>query len=294
MIPFNTAFWQNSEIGINPISLGQPVVYFQSFDTSSTFINPANPAPDQQITSLSRYDDGSFTTVSAANTDRRRYLAPTNSQNLKPYGVVLFGGLNLSVDSNQRAWFGDTSTLAFMTNPNFAYSIYLVYKPRTPDLLNSIKYIFSTAPNTTGTSVRGVSLGISQGGVVDTQVTVYNVRIGGNQLYSSLGMGDRQSTINSFNDQPLRLISIRAFDGNLSDPSLWLYLNGVFSQTRTKIIDITTTANTQLQPTFAGLRNSTANLGLMNLGEFIIFNEFHSEDTHNKINQFLMNKWQIT
>jgi hypothetical protein len=281
MIPFGIAFWKGiEEYGIDPITLGQPLAYYQMFNTDSPYMNPANPINDTQISSLTRFNDGGLTATGLTNGIYRRYISPTKN----PYGTLFFSAAN----SNQRMTFGTTATFAPLVTANFEFTIYWVVKP---DVIN--------ASTGSGTRLIGLGGGASTGEVgislwifYDPNTLRYSTAFA---RHSMAGLGVQDGGIYSeFTDSPLRVISFRGLDPrNTTTDAVIGYLNGVQQNQRPLDNIPGTINNTATIGCLGGRANATGSLGRMNLGEIIVFPTHHDEETHSKVVKFLTDKWNI-
>jgi hypothetical protein len=275
MIPVPVSFFK-SKSGINPMSFGQPLVYYQSFDLS--YISPSVSNTGDFITSLSRYTDSSLVTTSGADGNYRSYVSPTDSG--KPFGLIRVGFP--SSNAAQRILFGDTSTLSGMHSPSFAYSLFLVHKPLIGTANN---FLFITLNNFNARGIR-----------IDTQSNNVRFSISDGSGVSILQVDFEQNVdATSGNNKPLRVHSLIAKDtvsGDFTTPCVTTYDNGVLFQSAAKLANFASGVS-GTQPYLYG-RQATGNLGRGDLAELIIINQELTEAQHLGVVQFLMNRWGIT
>jgi hypothetical protein len=266
--------------GINPMSFGQPLVYYQSFDRSF-FSNPTAALPWTIPTNgISRYNDGLFTTTGAGTTTALQLRDDIESY--APYPLIR----TTAGSGNQRRLFGDTTTLISLINPNFAYSFFWVGKFNSA--ASATRYNF--ACGTLGTPTN--SIDIPQTVASGEAAAFFRVHNGGTAIYQNLTIEDRM-LVADYNNLPIRVHSIRSFDGNLVDPSRFVYINKNLYRTQVKQINPSSITNTDNIPTLFGRGDNNSNLGGSNLGEFIIINQQLTEAQHLGVVQFLMNRWGI-
>jgi hypothetical protein len=272
---------------INPMSFGQPLVYYQSFDRSF-FSNPTAALPWIIPTNgMSRYNDGLFDTRGGGNTSGFQ-LTNTDEPTL-PYPIIRATGAN----ANQRRVYGTTTLHAPLISSGFAFSLFYVARPQSPT--SGTRVLWSTGAITLTNAPQIdliTTISSSEAGLLMRMSTDGGSGNGIN-IWGPDALIEPRSPVATFNNKPFRVFSVRCFDGNLVDPSRWDYVNTQLQSTKVQAASALPTSETGTSGTLFGLGGSTGNLGIGRLGEFIIINQQLTEAQHLGVVQFLMNRWGI-
>jgi hypothetical protein len=272
---------------IDPISLGQPLVYFQTFDTNSPYVNPANPSDATQITSFGRYTDNGLTATGVGNGTFRTFRFSDRRGEIYPYnnGVVRLNGTN----SNQRMTFGNNQLFAPYISTGAEYTIYLVASP------------YALSGDNTG--LRVVTMGgalanercISIWQFYDATPATYAIALNtgdGSEIIGGMGVGDNLE-VNEYSNSPLAVYSFRVKDRGIGNLYAEGYINGYLRNSRDSIKDLSNRTTTTTTSSIGGRSNTTTQLSRMDFGEFIFFPTYHSEEVHSSVVEFLCNRWGI-
>lgn len=264
---------------INPISLGQPAFYLQSFDTS--FYNSGSIANGAAVVNVQRFSDSGLNFTRTNTTANAIYKVLSGQPH--PYGYMSWEGNTLGSGMYSG---GTTSDFSFMHQQGGEYTLYFVFKNLQNEATGATKVVAATS-NSTGN--RGFLFYISNG-TGTTRVlnmAVRNDTSGQNVMTLSFPSFDTSI------DHPVCVYSIRYKDpGNLTDIAARGYKNGVLEASIDLAYSLSATA-----ASYSTLRigNRFANdlrfAGYM--GELIIFNSMHSEATHTGVVDFLKQKWKV-
>ena len=261
---------------IDPISLGQPYLYYQSFDLS--YFTPPNPSTGVGITEIYRYNDSLFSGLTLS-TGCTPTLETINGQEM-----LYFPGF-FSCDS---PFYDTNQSLDFMLTTGYSYTIYFVGKPLSGTSITCPVFGNRNSPSAIDNDLRfGVvnskdfTLLIRNTGFVGTTVLDLPIEIN----------IDSQSLMN----KDVRVISVRAQDpSNTTDIAAYGYVNGLMTSSipQTNLVS----PSISNKPVKIG---GTESLGPGSLryqgylGEIIVFTTFHDESTHYWVTQFLKNRWNI-
>lgn len=285
---FNMAFgfsnWQ--EFGIDPISLGQPIMWLTAADpTYLVNATGGTPTDQQQVVRMNRYNDGLFNFSETSSTNRATYrLLPGQAH---PYGYVNWSS---GAGSSQGQYAtGTTTSFSFLHQINNSFTIYWIFKNEPNEAITTSKFQFST---TQSTGNRGAILYLANLPSSSARTISFDVRndtSGTNATSLRAGF-----SYNNTEDLPVLLYSIR---GDLSvatgQTALYGYKNGVLDN-----IGLMTSLPSFTAASFTTMRVGNRALGDGRFGgkfgELIIFNGIHDEATHLKICNFLKDKWRIS
>lgn len=272
------SLWQ--EFGVNPLDLGQPVMYLQSFDDS--FITAVTPplVDGSLINNFKRYNDSGNTFTQVGTTNRANYTIPTGQ--IHPYGYITWTG---DTTSQGQYSFGTTSTFSFMHQTGATFTMYWVFKNVQNEATSTTKILFSTSESTGN---RGVLCGLTNTGTLRNPALFIRNDTGGVNV-CSMAWDSFESTI----DQPVMLYSVRFSDqGTTGVPAGYTYKNGIIDRVANQVALCSPT-----EASFTTMRVGNRASGTLRfggyVGELIIFNQMHSEADHLKICNFLKKRWRI-
>ena len=284
---------------INPLSLGQPSVYYQTFDTN--FLSPTNPNNGTPINFMYRYNDNNYQLTGAtaelgfSTNFTGGGLKPAEFTNLNGYNMLYFNGPT----GDTQTWNEVTGStyvsnfdLDFTRFPNYSFTVYVVAKPITGN--STTQFIFrnqNVGPNTRGCALRILSN--------PPRVNLLTARDAGPSYRQILNINiEENNNVGEFDTKDLRIFSVRAQDPlNLVNTAAYSYVNGV--QTTAVTQTNLATESVALPRLAIGGSVFSDNINVVPgykgyLAEVIIFNTMHDLDTHNRVVDFLKNKWGIT
>lgn len=275
---------------IDPISLGQPFMYYQTFDTS--YLTPTSPTLGASITEIRRYNDSAF---SATTGDT---LCAPSWEDLNSLKMLYFPGDDASCwpppcTGTCSTYFITNQDISFMSLSGYQYTIYLVAKPLSGSttFINFGGGILGNYPSGTPAqnydllyvkNNKDIYLTTTFGGFVDTILDLpIETNVDSTQLES----------------KNLRVFSVRANDTfNTTTTAATAYVNGVLTTGITQQ-NVSTDTSLYGNPTHIGTTptdgpNFESYQGY--IAELIIFKTYHNETIHKGIVDFLKNRWNIT
>jgi hypothetical protein len=272
--------------GINPISLGQPVLYYQTFDTN--YLNPSSPISGDGITELYRYSDS----VEIATGDTG---CVASYDNLSGYNMLFFSGdpggcWPPPCTGTCASQYVTTDDITFIHKTGYSYTIYLVAKPLS---VSADSFVFSTRISGPSFSRNSESLYINSNSDVYLEV---NTGLGPGPVNMITLPIEVNGSGPVLDGKDLRVFSVRASDpGDLVTIAANSYVNGVFVTGVTQnSLSLNNASHGPLRigSSFDGGPGEYPYNGY--LAELIIFNTQHSIAVHDDVVLFLKNRWGIT
>ncbi len=259
--------------GIDPILLGQPALYLQSFNSS--FLTMSG----NTITAVRRFRDSGLNTNTLATSE----LIKSNVHNRN-----WIEWNNTAVTAANAKWtIGANTSFAFVhQRSNVSTHYYVVSTIANDDFVDGsgANYMLSTA--TTGQLV-GFSIYITANSD-GTRQFFFRLRNGASQVFNV----QLTPAFGKIDMGPI-LISIRMKDPNIVGSLVAMtYLNGkqyslCFSAA---LLSTSATSSSVLN---VGNRSSNDGVFRGRIGEAIIFNAYHDDGTHKQVCNNLMKKWGI-
>ena len=272
--------------GINPITLGQPVLYYQTFDNS--YLNPSSPILGDGISELYRYSDS----IEIATGDTG---CVASYDSLSGYNMLYFPG------NSGGCWpppctgtcvsqYVATDDITFMHKTGYSYTIYLVAKPLST---SADSFVFSNRVQNPSFSRNTESLYIDSNSDVYLEI---NTGLGPGPINMITLPIEVNGSGSVLDNKDLRVFSVRASDpGDLITIAANSYVNGVFVTGVTQnslSLNNFSQGPLRIGSSFGGGPTEYPYKGY--LAELIIFNTQHSITVHNDIVLFLKNRWGIT
>jgi hypothetical protein len=271
-------------VGLNPITLGQPSLYYQSFDTS--YLTPSSPISGDPITLINRYSDNGVTISGNTGSEALWYTLAGKEMMYFPGIDGAFCWPPPCTGTTPSLYLDETTNLGFMYNTGYSYTFYFVGKPLSKD-----GAIFTTFVDD---GLGGNNLGIN------FDVNTNNIRLAAGRPapgFSTLPLYEFniETSIdsNDLESKPLRVFSVRGEDVGSGNTTTYGYVNGI--QTVSTIQLNNTVFNPHTYP--LGIGSNPGGFDQFShkgyFGELIIFNTVHDLTTHNEVVNFLKNRWGI-
>lgn len=277
---FPFSFWKTQ--GIDPLSLGQPVIYFAPFDNNYLTNIGGNPPVDgDNIVTFKRYTDNGLTFTRTNATSNAIYK--TGIANLP----MARWENNLSTNGGYTG--GNTSTLNFMHADSICeFTLYFVFRNIMNENTGTTKVIMSTG-NSTGN--RGFIFFIGGSGVSGTPrsftLQIRNNTAGQNAM--AISANNAYTTDQDF----FKVISIRCKKpAGIGQLMATMYINGIAVATANLDNALAAQLTSTTAPFFGN--RSSGDLRLNgNVGDLFIFPTEHDLNTHGAIVSFLRSRWGI-
>jgi len=287
---------------IDPLSLGQPLLYYSSYYPS--FLSPSPSVSGDPIGTMTRVNDNFYSASTVSGITCSPYWDTLSGNSMVYFPVVSSAdpcyNLNYFVDSS--------TPLDFMYQPGYEYTIYMVAKPE------SVLYetaIFSTKPGYgVGTVPRSVNLTIDYNVGTSLHKISYLVRNGsGGAGSTTILSSDFETNISAstLDSGSLRVFSVRAKDpSDLITTAAYFYVNNNLVNSSTQL-NIPTDINSGFDLIIGGYTRSSTPCGVVPfppcdqifqykgfMSDFIIFNTIHNDVTHYWVTEYLKSRWNIT
>jgi hypothetical protein len=272
---------------IDPLSLGQPLLYYSSYYPS--FLTPSPSVSGNPISRLYRVNDFNYLAISSSSSVTcSPYWSTLSGEDMIYFPGDITGGC-----ANQYYYTDSVTPLDFMYQQRYSYTIYLVTKPES----NPISYgLFNNSISTPSAS-RGISL-INITSIGDWNIS-FQVRngSGGPGSFTVLNLPIETNANSGILDgKNLRVMSIRAQDTlDLITTAAYSYINGILSNSVTQT-NVPTDTDPNTIPLHIGALSSLSTPRVMKgyIADFLIFDTMHNEVTHYWVSQFLKTRWNIT
>lgn len=268
--------------GIDPLLIGQPTLYISPRQDYFTVVTPP-PVIGSVLTVINNYQDNAIAWTAASATNRATVQSSGFAERSNPLSEWSFGWVG-NTTSQGRYTGGTTSTFRFLHDVGYAWTLYWINKPNKNESTGTSKILLGTS-NSTGSRGLLVII-IDSGGLRVPTISIRNATGGVNVLQ------DSWNTYDSTKNNDRILYSCRVFDpGATGLVSAYFYENG----------DLIKTA-TQVNAPSSGVSATVMNIGNRGLadlrydglvGDVLLYNGMHGEITHQKICNYLMEKWGI-
>jgi len=278
-------FNQQINVNIDPISLGQPLIYYQTFDTN--FLSPNNPVSGTPINTLYRYNDNLLITTGGTNT------LPAKWDTLGGYNMLYFNGITVN-GVKTGATYNTQINMGLLQSPNYSFTIYMVMKTileySTVSSAYTTSYIFSQAPTGPPSNFLNSTVSPSSSSVK------FNTRSSSSDILNLTI--ESNVDVDELNNKNLRIFSVRAQDTNDTiSNAAYTYVNGVETGAYPQLNVPFLTTSYARPFIIGGFQNTNNSLMTPNyngyMAEIIIFDTMHDVTTHSGVVNFLKNRWGI-
>lgn len=271
---------------IDPHTLGQPAIHWQSFDSNFVTTIPVGFGVGNSIRYVYNYDDSSFFFERVA-TNGPAILVDEG----KPFKLISWETGNFNYGGYDTNGATTSSFPFFHQQGNCKFTIYFVFRNYLSENTGTTKVLFSTAQST---GQRGVQVAIGGAGGIGTQRAFFvNVLPGSAGIYSMRIICSDFGNVYYTGVEEYAVYSIRVQEPtNIGDIMGYMYRNGVLIGTGTYENTLSATTASGTLACIGNRTNNNLRFGNQ-LGEFIAFNGMHDEITHQEIVNNLIKKWEI-
>lgn len=262
------------QIVIDPLTLGQPKLWVTGDNFYLENSGGATPSIGDALYTLKRYNDNGLNATNDSTSNLPTYQEYNTATAYK--GMIYYDD---SATSNGRYTVGTKADFNFIHSD---VSTHYFVAENIPTV-KAGRYIFNTMQ---GTGHLGFQFLVWATGVIrHYYFRVYN----SSQVFSYLSTSTWNRVLGPFNKH---LISMR-LDLNVAvgEVCFWFYVNGILEGTATKGINVSASNSTYVPRLFNRENNDGRYLGYV--GDYIIYNTYHSDDEHTGVCNYLMNKWGI-
>ena len=271
--------------GIDPISLSQPFMYFETFDTN--YLSPSALTSGDSVLEMYRYSDNLYT--SSGDTGCTASWDVLDGENMLYFPGLAGGCWPPPCTGSCPTLYYTNQDISFMYQSGYSYTIYFVGKPLSGSTVEGP--IFADDwdyPTTSGHEKLYVK---------DNKDIYFRVKTNGlGGLLFDIPVETNVDS-NDLENKNLRVFSVRANDTrDTINDSVFTYVNNTQTTATTQSFVSNDTSTNFVTAILGGnaINEPSTNNYEGYFAELIMFKDFHDEYTHWKVVNFLKNRWNIT